>query len=172
MQLIIFAIIIEFSSRRYLSSNPQRTVPLIFFNISPNQFSKGTLKRSFPKHYYLSLIAVLELKLSTDRYINSAATRRGDSYSRGRIGEYTVTTQRATNCKASTTVVRASQIICASDNVTWHTRPLAARWYARSLRGFASSRARTWPRACARRSCADYSRVCTTLFSLGALLGT
>lgn len=49
--------------------------------------------------------------MSTDRYINSAAARRGDSRSRGGIVEYTVTTQRAANCKASTTVVHASQII-------------------------------------------------------------
>ena len=107
--------------------------------------------------------------ISTDRYINSAASRRGDS--RARIDEYTVTTQRAANCKASATVMRASQIMNGNETSPGTRDPSlrGLRSFAQSLvdsPGFASSRARTWPRACAQRSCVDYSRVRVTLFSL------
>lgn len=100
-----------------------------------------------------SLIAIFEpiVKLSTDRYINSAAARRSDSYSRGRIVEYTVTTQRAANCKASTTVVHASQIISRQRqrHLAHETPRCALARSARSPRGFASSRA-THVAACVR----------------------
>lgn len=121
-----------------------------FFNIFLNHLSKDAETLS----YIFLFIAIFELnvKLSTDRYINSAATRRDDSYSRGVVAEYTVMTQRAANCKASTTVVHASQII--SGNVTWHTRPLAA--LARSPDPLANSSRATHVVACARaRSSAD-----------------
>lgn len=73
-----------------------------FFNVS-NQ----SLKDTYVFGAYICRLLELNEDYLSLRQIGRFSAR-GDSYSRSRINEYTVTVQRAANCKTSTTVMRAT----------------------------------------------------------------